>query len=186
VSRPADPTPAVVLPSWAIVGDKRRAHIARVTALLDGWAAGLGLAPADAQAWHDAGRWHDALRDADEPTLRELTRDRDTPPDLLHGPAAAERLAAEGETRRSVLDAVRWHTVGHPAWDRTGRALYMADFLDPGRKFMATDRAFLAAHVPRDFDAVFRQVVRMRIEWLLREGRGIYHHTTDLWNLVRQ
>lgn len=174
-----------VLPSWAEVGEKRRAHIARVTALLDHWAAQLQLSTAEAQAWHDAGRWHDALRDASAETLRELADDADRPVETLHGPAAATRLASEGESRRDVLDAVRWHTVGQAGWARVGRALYMADFLEPGRQFARADRAFLADHLVHDFDGVFRQVVRMRIEWTLREGKALFPETVALWNAVR-
>jgi len=176
--------PDVALPEWAIVRDKRRAHIARVTHLLDVWAAALHLSAEEAMAWHDAGRWHDALRDADEQSLRDITGDRETDLGLLHGPAAAVKLAAGGEPRTSVLEAVRWHTVGNPRWDRTGRALYMADFLEPGRKFIVAERAFLASHLHYDFDAIFRQVVRMRIEWLLREGYAIFRETAELWNQV--
>ncbi len=174
-----------VLPVWAVVSDKRRAHIGRVTALLDVWALRLGLPDAERAAWHDAGRWHDALRDADEPTLRQLTGDAERPFGMLHGPAAADRLAAEGEVRADVLDAIRWHTVGFAGWSRTGRALYMADFLEPGRSFMQADRAFLADRVPDAFDAVFRQVVRLRLEWAIREGKGLAHETVTLWNAVR-
>ncbi|MBY0489106.1 MAG: hypothetical protein K2R93_04640 [Gemmatimonadaceae bacterium] len=173
------------LPAWAIVSDKRRAHIGRVTALLDTWSAQLSLTGDERAAWHDAGRWHDALRDADEPTLRQLTGDAERPYGLLHGPAAADRLLAEGEQRQDVLDAIRWHTVGFAGWRRTGRALYMADFLEPGRQFMQADRAFLAARVPDAFDAVFRQVVRLRLEWTIREGKGLAHETVTLWNAVR-
>jgi 2-amino-4-hydroxy-6-hydroxymethyldihydropteridine diphosphokinase len=104
---------------------------------------------------------------------------------MLHGPAAAARLAAAGEQRTSVLDAVRYHTVGCATWDRAGRALYMADFLEPGRSFGLADRAFLTANVPHDFDGVFRQVVRQRLEWALREGNVLYHESVELWNSVR-
>jgi HD superfamily phosphohydrolase YqeK len=175
----------IVLPAWAEVGEKRRAHVERVTALLDRWAAELGLAHDEAQAWHDAGRWHDALRDASTETLRALSGDAERPVETLHGPAAAVQLATTGETRGAVLDAVRWHTVGHAGWDRTGRALYMADFLEPGRQFARADRAFLADHLVHDFDGVFRQVVRMRIEWTVREGKALFPETVALWNHVR-
>ena len=136
-------------------------------------------------AWLDAGSWHDALRDADEATLRSLTGDRERPFGMLHGPAAALRLEVEGEQRAEVLEAIRWHTVGSTAWTRTGRALYMADFLEPGRQFMQTDRAFLADRVPEAFDAVFRQVVRLRLEWTIREGKSLAPETVALWNAVR-
>ncbi|MBM4193788.1 MAG: hypothetical protein FJ202_05335 [Gemmatimonadetes bacterium] len=176
---------AVELPAWAVVSDRRRAHIERVTTLLDRWAAEMQVSADEARAWHDAGRWHDALRDAPEATLRAIVTDPALPLGVLHGPAAATRLEEQGERRPGVLAAVRWHTVGSPLWDRTGRALFMADFLEPGRSFMAQDRAFLADLLPHDFDAVFRQVVRMRLEWTLREGKGIFSQTVELWNSVR-
>lgn len=173
------------LPAWARVSEKRVAHIARVTALLDAWAPHVAADAEEARAMHDAGRLHDALRDAPEPLLRDLAGDARSPAEVLHGPAAAEMLERDGERRRPLLDAVRWHTLGHAAWGRVGRALYMADFLEPGRKFAVRDRAFLAAHVPHDFDAAFRQVVRMRLQWSLGEGLELYAATVELWNAVR-
>ncbi len=173
------------LPDWAVVGDKRRAHIERVVSLLDRWAMALAVDVETRSAWCDAGWWHDALRDADESQLRALTGDSQRPVGLLHGPAAALRLEAVGETRQDVLEAIRWHTVGCSTWSRTGRALYMADFLEPGRTFMQADRAFLADRVPDAFDAVFRQVVRLRLEWTIREGKSLSPETVALWNDVR-
>ena len=153
------------LPPWAQVTEKRCAHIARVTRLLDEWATSLALPAGERRAWHDVGVLHDALRDASEEELRRLTR--------------------EGEGRADVLEAIRWHTLGSAHWSRTGKALYMADFLEPGRPFSRADRAFLAAHVTTDFDGVFRQVVRTRIEWTVREGKMLFPETADLWNTVR-
>ena len=176
----------IILPAWAVVTDKRRAHIERVTVLLDAWASELGLGKKEATAWHDAGRLHDALRDAPEDVLRRLAGD--VPGyalEMLHGPAAAERLREDGETRSELLEAVRHHTVGSRAWGRLGRALYMADYLEPGRKFSRADRAYLATQVPSDFDGTFRQVLRARLEWSLREGMRLYPEAVQLWNDVR-
>jgi HD superfamily phosphohydrolase YqeK len=180
---PVDATP--VLPPWAQVGEKRRAHIARVTALLDAWSGALHLTAQERQLWHDAGRYHDALRDAPLAELRAMVGDAALPDSVLHGPAAALRLAADGERREPLLEAVRWHTLGNPEWAPVGRALFMADYLEPGRPFAPADRAFLAAHVPLDFDGVFRQVVRTRLEWTLREGKAVFPETVALWNRVR-
>ncbi|MCC6243130.1 MAG: hypothetical protein IT353_09830 [Gemmatimonadaceae bacterium] len=173
------------LPSWSVISPKRRDHIVRVVALLDRWSSRMALDDAEQQAWRDAGLWHDALRDADETTLRQLTNDFERPYGLLHGPAAAMRREAEGEERREVLDAIRYHTIGFAGWSAVGRALYMADFLEPGRTFMQVDRAFLADRVPEAFDAVFRQVVRLRLEWAIREGKGLAAETVAMWNAVR-
>jgi HD superfamily phosphohydrolase YqeK len=179
-------TETVALPPWAVVNDKRRAHIARVTTLIDEWADAMGLDAAERHAWHDAARYHDAMRDAPEVVLRELaTGFPAAEANLLHGPAVAARLKQDGEQRTSVLDAVRWHTIGNKQWDRTGKALYMADFLEPGRKFAEAERNYLARQVPHDFDGTFRQVVRLRLEWTLREGKPLFLETVELWNSVR-
>ena len=179
-------TAGLEMPSWTCVSEKRMAHIQRVTALLDGWARQLALPVEEARAWHDAGRLHDALRDAPESTLRELAGDSpDYATEMLHGPAAAERMRRDGERRTELLDAIRYHTVGSAQWGRLGRALYMADYLEPGRKFSRADRSYLAAQVPHDFDATFRQVVRARLEWSLREGMRLYPEAVVLWNGVR-
>jgi len=178
-------TVAVEIPSWARLSDKRRAHVERVTRLLLTWADALRLPDAERRAWYDAGRWHDALKDAPDDELRALVGQSAFELQMLHGPAAAALLERRGEGRRDVLDAIRYHTVGSLEWSRTGRALYMADFLEPGRKFSQHDRAFLAAQVPHDFDGVFRQVVRARLEWSLREGHALFPQTVELWNAVR-
>ncbi|MDQ2889125.1 MAG: hypothetical protein M3R65_01050 [Gemmatimonadota bacterium] len=175
----------VDLPPWARVSDKRAEHIQRVSALLNAWAAAMRLPAAEARAFIDAGVLHDALRDATEPELREITGDRASPLGLLHGPAAANMLEEQGERRSEVLEAVRYHTVGNASWGIVGRALFMADFLEPGRKFMKQDRYFLSLQVPTSFDAVFRQVVRMRLEWTVREGNQIFPETVALWNSLQ-
>ena len=175
----------IELPAWACVTEKRRAHIERVTALLARWAAELRVSADEARDWRDAGLLHDALRDATEETLRALVPRPDFITEMLHGPAAALMLEREGNDRRELLDAVRWHTVGSADWGRLGRALFMADFLEPGRGFARADRAYLAAHVAGDFDATFRQVLRMRIDHALREGHTLFPETVALWNLVR-
>lgn len=173
------------LPLWACVGSKRLAHIERVTSLLRAWSAAMRLEADEANAWIDAGSWHDALRDAPDEQLREITGDRETPTALLHGPAAAMQLEADGEKRRDVIEAIRYHTIGSAGWTRTGRALYMADYLEPGRKFSKEDRFFLAAQVPHSFDSAFRQVVRFRLDWSVREGNHIFPETVALWNSLR-
>ena len=101
------------LPAWSQVSDRRLAHIQRVTSLLRAWGAAMRVSADEANTWIDAGTWHDALRDAPVAELREITGDRTSPDGLLHGPAVAIKLEAEGERRKNLLDAIRYHTVGH-------------------------------------------------------------------------
>jgi len=176
---------ALILPDWACVTQKRAGHIERVVSLLVRWADELEVRGDERQTWLDAGLLHDALRDAPESELRRLSGDYAREEELLHGPAVANLLASQGNTNTSLLDAIRFHTVGSPRWDRAGRALYMADFLEAGRGFAKRDRAFLAHQVPHDFEGVFRQVLRARLEHALREGFTLFPETVGLWNEVR-
>ena len=178
-------TESFALPSWAKVTEKRKGHILRVTRLLADWATALRISHDERQAWVDAGLCHDALKDAPDDELRALVGEVAYEPQMLHGPAAASYLERNGERRKGVLDAVRYHTIGYLDWDRTGRALYMADFLEPGRSFSKRDRAFLAQQVPSNFDGVFQQVVRAKLAWSLHEGHSLFPETVELWNSFR-
>ncbi|HUH12923.1 MAG TPA: HD domain-containing protein, partial [Longimicrobiales bacterium] len=107
------------LPAGAQTTEKRRRHIERVAGLMDAWARALALPEADVARWRAAAFLHDALRDADPEEIRsELPSDlRDVPAALVHGPAVAARLEAAGVRDAPLLDAVRWHTLGHARLD---------------------------------------------------------------------
>jgi HD domain-containing protein len=163
-----------MLPPWAQVSAERRAHIERVAGLIGGWADVMAVAGAERARWLKAAYLHDALRDAQLPFADQLA----------HGPAAADRAAREGETDQGVLDAVRYHTVGYAGWDDVGRMLYLADFLEPGRSFAAEERRRLAQRVPLDRDAVLKEVVRWRIQWVMRSGWPLAPETVELWSAL--
>jgi HD superfamily phosphohydrolase YqeK len=173
------------LPAWAVASAGRREHIARVTELALSWAAALRIERDERDAWRDAARWHDALRDASDAELRAIVPNLDWPASLLHGPAAAARLAKDGERRSSVLDAIYWHTVGNAKWDRTGRVLYMADYLEPARDFDREERERLAARVAGDFDGTYRDVVKRRLAARVASGKKLRAETIALWESVQ-
>lgn len=172
------------LPSWAVVKPKRLEHIQRVAALVEQWADESGVDQNEKARWLSAAWLHDALRDEKPDTLREVVGDefRDWPGPLLHGPAAAARLRAEGYDDQGVLCAVSYHTVGHPDLDAAGRALYLADFLEPGRHFDPVGRAVLRARMPHDETAVLRDVLRSRMAHLISSHKKIRRETVAFWN----
>jgi HD superfamily phosphohydrolase YqeK len=174
------------LPGWAVVGAARRAHIERVAALMDEWAQALALDAAERTRWLAAAWLHDALRNADPESLRPLVPAslRDVPGPLLHGPAAARRLADDGVADAPLLHAIAYHTLGHPGLDALGRALYLADFLEPGRTFAVAERAALRARMPAAADEVLRDVLRSRMRHLLDGGATIRIETLEFWNVI--
>ena len=161
---------AVELPAWAQVDKGRRAHVRRVAALVAHWADEMETSQRERHRWLKAAWLHDALRDA---RLASGT---------THGPAAADRAAKEGESDRGVLDAVRYHSLGYAGWDDVGKMLYLADYLEPGRKGRRKERAKLARRVPHDRDGVLREVVAQQMQAWLRTGRSIDPLTLEFWN----
>lgn len=183
---PIEEAAAGRLPPWAQVSEARLAHIGRVAALMDSWAAALALDEAERRRWRAAAWLHDALRDAPAKALRaELPPPQNAwPAALLHGPAVAARLRAEGMEDEGLLRAIAYHTLGHPELDLAGRALYLADFLEPGRGFTPASTAALRARMPEAMDAVLRNVVALRLRHLVESGHLLRPETVDFWNAI--
>lgn len=172
----------LALPDWAIVGERRRAHIARVTALVEHWAAWMATPPGEAQRWRQAAMLHDALRDAGPEDLERWTPQGDWPAKLWHGPAAAVAAERHGVTDRGILDAIRYHSVGWTGWDAAGRMLFLADFLEPGRSYHDAELTALSERVPSEPATVFREVVARRIAWAGAAGKTLRPETAALWS----
>jgi HD superfamily phosphohydrolase YqeK len=170
------------LPAWTEVTPERMAHIQRVATMVAEWAEAMGVPDSERNRWLKAVWLHDALRDASRETLGQWASSSAGPIELWHGPAAAARAKAEGETDRGVLDAVRYHSLGLAEWDMVGRVLYCADYLEPGRPFDAADRAGLAARFPRDVAGVLRAVARARLSHLARSGWPLQEPMVRFWN----
>lgn len=173
---------AVGLPAWAKVRPKRLAHIERVVGLVTRWGGEMRLPAREHARWLRAAWLHDALRDASPEELAALVPGSAGPVELLHGPASAARADAEGEADRGVLDAVRYHSLGYAEWDMPGRALYCADFLEPGRSFDRVGRAALALRFPADPRGVLYEVARRRLAYSIEFGWPIPEPTFRFWN----
>lgn len=130
----------------------------------------MKIASPERQRWLASCWLHDALRDADLPA------------GLTHGAAAADHAGRGGESDQSVLDAVRYHSVGYAGWDAVGKMLYLGDYLEPGRRARRKQRAEWAKRVPRERDAVLREIVGREVRSRLRRGKPIDVRTVEFWN----
>jgi HD superfamily phosphohydrolase YqeK len=172
------------LPAWAVTTPHRRAHIRRVAALLAAWAKRLGVPDAERARWLRAAVLHDALKDAPAEIVAALATPKLGPRKLWHGPAAARRAKQEGERDRGVLNAVRYHSVGYAGWDQVGRMLYLADYLEPGRRHADARRAAQTKRVGREPDAVLREIARERIVYGLSKNWLLLPETVAFWNAL--
>lgn len=172
------------VPDWARMSAERWSHVERVVGLMDEWAQGREKRPVDRLRWRAAAYLHDAVRDESPAALRQVVpqRFRNLPDPLLHGPAVAQLLREEGVEDEALLRAVAYHTMGHPDLDELGRALYAADFLEPGRPYLPSWLEQLRERMPLDLDGVVRDVARTRVAHLLVRGRPLRPETAEFWN----
>jgi len=174
----------LALPAWARIGDARRAHVQRVAALLSEWGGAMAVDRSEQERWRRAAALHDAVKDAPRAFLREIAPDAWGLDKLRHGPAAAELARRDGERDEGVLDAVRYHSVGYARWDRVGRMLYMADYLEPGRRHRPAEIGGLADSVAADPDGALCAVARLRVGHNVSLGHPLLPETVAFWNAL--
>jgi HD superfamily phosphohydrolase YqeK len=174
------------LPPWAEATTARREHMKRVAELMTCWASATGSSAEDVIRRRAAAFLHDALRDADPESLRPLVppSSRNAAGALLHGPAAAARLEAEGVADEPLLLAVAFHTVGHPDLDDLGRSLYVADYVEAGREHSPGRLAALRARMPEDAVAVLAEVAADRLGFQVAARQPLLPTTVAFWNRI--
>ena len=174
------------MPRWAVAGTKRREHMERVAELLRGWSKARRESPLEVERWAALGFLHDALRDAKPRDLRGSVGASMgyLPGSMLHGPAAATMLREGGVTDETLLTAVAYHTIGSADFCVIGKALYAADFLEPGREFCQKWRCELRAIMPEELDTVVRKITGSRIRHLIDKGRPVRAETLGFWNTL--
>ena len=172
------------LPEWAVAGAGRRQHMERVAGVLEGWAREMGLGGEDIARWRGAGILHDALRDASPAELAGIlpNRFRKLPRSAHHGPAAAILLRAGGVSDRGLLRAVRWHTLGSKKFGKLGKAVYAADFLEPGRSGKRKWRSGLRARASDELNPVVTEILKNRIDYRVRAELPVHPRTIGFWN----
>ena len=117
--------------------DKLQAHIFRVRDVGLDLASRHGIDEERAELailGHDvarAAKKSEIMRQADRFGLNILDIERKAPV-MLHGPVGAELLRHEdGLEDEEILEAVRYHTTGHPTLTPLGLLVFIADKLEP-------------------------------------------------------
>ncbi|WP_420634247.1 HD domain-containing protein [Candidatus Palauibacter sp.] len=175
-------------PAWAVMSDRRRRHTERVGELLWDWSGVLGHGTTKRIRWRAAGLLHDVLKGESPKTLRPEVVDLDDaeewPGSLLHGPACANRLRSAGVDDEPLLMAIAHHTTGHSDFRALGQALYMADYLEPGRRGLVPERAEWRRRMPRDWYAVLGEIATAKIGTLLERRIPIPAITAGFWQVI--
>ena len=166
------------------LSDRRQAHSWAVACLAAAWAPRCGVDPADA---FGAGLVHDLAREWPGSALVAEAERLHWPADeaeraspiLLHGPVAAAWMARDLVGTPSMQAAVRYHTSAAPSLDPLGQLLFVADALEPGRRYPGVEalRAVAAASVAGGYRAVLDATLR----YLAARGLEPHPRTQAAW-----
>lgn len=156
----------------ALAQEHRYAHVVRTARLAERLAAAHGV---DTGRARTAGMLHDLARLWPAERLVAECEARGVPIDayarayplVLHAPLGAE-LARErfGIEDEATLNAIRRHTLASPEMTTLDAVVYLADGLEPGRRF--AERPEYEALAFRDLDAAMLAVLQSTVAYLER------------------
>ena len=174
-----------------MIKEKRFVHSLGVVEVSRMLAERFGLSSDDAAY---IGIYHDAYRyqaDGMAPAYCrahgvEVFPEEEKEPMLLHGALAAIHFPqdAEGDVPECFQTAVRHHTLGHKEMGRYGAVLYIADYMEPGRKHLDDDdrRRILSGERLED---MIITIMDMQGEYFRREGIKSAAVSDELYRFIK-
>lgn len=131
---------------------------------------------------------HDLAKFEPEEQMRQIVRDNHLGDhlvawggEIMHGPIAAWRAKHElGVTDEDVLNAMRFHTTGRAAMGRLEQVIYVADMIEPNRKFDGVER--LRDIAQQDLQQGFKACLLHSLQFLLSTEQAIHTQSIECYN----
>lgn len=146
----------------------------------------------DADKGFIAGLAHDICKDYDDKAILALVKKDRLPLDdvekkhnnTLHGRAAAVLLQTKYYLDdEEILEAIRYHTFGHPGMGDLAKILYIADKIEPGRTHIPA--GYMDMHEDDTLDEFIISVLQEGMTYLQNQGYNISAQTEQfLYSLV--
>ena len=122
--------------------------------------------------YHDAYRYEDGLEwlDRIKDEGLEVFREEIEHPMLLHGTIAAINFEKDaGEVPESFKVAVRHHTLGSVDMGSLGALVYIADYIEPGRKHLSQEERDIILAEP-SLESMIVKIMDMQRPYFEKEG----------------
>lgn len=170
-------------PSLMLQKVKKRLPENRFNHVLGVMGTAMGLAKhynvSEEQA-RTAAMLHDVAKFADRDWMRRIIETKGMDPTLLeyhhelwHAPVGAYLAAYEfGIEDEDILNAIRYHTTGRAGMSDLEKIIYIADMIEPSRKFPEVDA--LRAKKHDGLDALMEASIRQSIEFLTSKNQPVY------------
>ncbi len=124
---------------------------------------------------------HDLCKGNSNSKLQELVKKSNWPlksfewskESLLHGPASAYLTEKKFDIKdRQILEAIRYHTIGHPELDLIAKIVFLADKLEPGRDY--PKRAEIYNLASKNIDKAILKLTNHNLKYLMDRNIEIH------------
>lgn len=134
--------------------------------------------------------FHDYAKCRPVSEMEEIIKRENLPKDLLlynkelwHAPVGAYLVEREvGITDADILQAITYHTSGHEQMTMLDKVIYVADYIEPGRKFPGVEEARKLAR--EDLNQALLYALKHTIQFLMEKNQTIYPLTFQTYNAV--
>lgn len=172
------------------VNPYRFGHCLRVLAAADALGSHLRL---DTAPLRVAGLLHDCARELSDPELVAQAEAWELPvravdrrePVLLHGRVGAEMVRRQlGISDTVVISAITTHTSGHPQMSLADKVVFLADLIEPGRRYPHREELERLAFA--DIDRAMLLAIERNCAHVERIGALVDPDTLELQRLLEQ
>ncbi len=142
---------------------------------------------ADMDSAMTAGLLHDCakpLKGEEQIALCEKNRLEITEVERINPSALLHAQTRYKVTDADILNAIRYHTTGRPKMSRLEKILYIADYIEPGRKHVA-DLETIRQMAYRDLDATMAKILENTLAYLKTTDGQIDHMTEETYQYYK-
>ncbi|MBY0597192.1 bis(5'-nucleosyl)-tetraphosphatase (symmetrical) YqeK [Bacillus bingmayongensis] len=134
--------------------------------------------------------FHDYAKCRSIQEMEDIIKQEELPKDLLHynkelwhAPVGAYLVEKEvGITDTEILQAITYHTSGHEEMTMLDKVIYVADYIEPGRKFPGVEEVRKLAQ--EDINKALLFALKRTIQFLMEKNQTIYPLTFQTYNAV--
>ncbi len=106
-------------------------------------------------------------------------------PELAHGRLGALKASVDlGIDDPEILSAITWHTTGKADMSLLDKIIYLADIIEPGRKFPGVDE--IRALAPTDIDAAMVIALEHIMAFVRSKGFALHPKSTEAYQYLKE
>lgn len=83
---------------------------------------------------------------------------------------------------KQILNAIKYHSTGNLKMGNIGKIIFVADFIEPGRKYLSSVFIRKKMNTSIELDKLVLLVLEKKLVYLINEKKIIHKNSIDFWN----